>query len=483
MQPIDSASLISAGRDLQLPAMLQVNFEKGGPDQSLQLLSVLRVLPRRRVVALARWHDRTVVAKLFFARSRWQQHLLRERHGITNMVAAGITTPALVDVGICSDDGCGVLLMQYVENAESLGERWRNGDHKTRKALLERAVALIALCHAQGLIQKDIHLDNFLLQGDTLFLLDAAAIEKQVDDQDGVGNVRSLDNLAMFFAQFPAANDEVVPILYEHYRARRPNADISSDIGVFAAMLRSKRQARLKIIIDKLYRETSAHICQRGWRRFVVYRRELDSVQMQSFIDNPDDFIKRGRYLKQGNSSTVSVVEIDGIEYVAKRYNIKSVWHAMRRMFRLSRAWVSWRNAHMLEMLGIATPKPMLMLERHFGSLRSTAYFLCEYVDGVDALQSLNTLDIESEAATRILARFRNLFQVMLDYRIIHGDMKATNFLITDEQLMVLDLDAMRQESDKRRFKIMFSKDMKRFADNWRDRPEILARVNEMTTP
>ena len=483
MSFIDSATLIASGRDLKLPASLQVNFEKAGAKQSLELLSILRVLPRRRVVALARWHGRTVVAKLFFARGRWQQHLQRERHGITNMVEAGITTPALVDVGSCTDNGCGVLLMQYVENAESLGERWQRADREARAVLLQRAVALIAHCHARGLVQKDIHLDNFLLQGDTLFLLDAAAIEKQVDDGDGVGSVRSLDNLAMFFAQFPAANDSMVPVLYEHYRARRPNADISADIGVFAAMLRSKRRARLKLIIDKLYRETSAHICRRSWRRFVVYRREIDSPQLRAFIDNPDDFISRGRYLKQGNSSTVSIVEIDGVEYVAKRYNIKSLWHAMRRMFRRSRAWVSWRNAHMLEMLGIATPKPVLMLERQFGSLRSTAYFLCEYVEGVDALQVLNTVDIDSEKAGRILQRFRSLFQVMMDYRIVHGDMKATNFLVTDDRLLVLDLDAMRQESDKRRFKIAFGKDMTRFADNWQDRPDVLARVNEMATP
>lgn len=483
MQSVDSTSLISAGRELQFPATLQVDFEKGGENQALQLVSVLRVLPRRRVVALAKWHGRIVVAKLFFARSRWQQHLLRERQGITNMVKADITTPALVDVGTCTDGGCGVLLMQYVDNSESLGERWHRADHEERKALLERTVALVAHCHAKGLIQKDIHLDNFLLQGDTLFLLDAAAIEKQADDRDGVGNVRSLDNLAMFFAQFPAANDDMVSVLYEYYRARRPNADISPDIGIFAAMLRKKRETRLKIILDKLYRETTAHICRRSWRRFVVYRRDSDSVQMRAFIDNPDDFISRGRYLKQGNSSTVSVVEIDGVEYVVKRYNIKSLWHGIRRMFRYSRAWVSWRNAHMLEMLGIATPKPVLMLESLFGPLRSTAYFLCEHVDGTDALQALNTVDIGSEEATTILVRFRNLFQVMLDYRIIHGDMKATNFLVTDAQLLVLDLDAMRRESDKRRFKTGFSKDMKRFADNWRDRPDILARVNEITTP
>ena len=60
----------------------------------------------------------------------------------------------------------------------------------------------------------------------------------------------------------------------------------------------------------------------------------------------------------------------------------------------------------------------------------------------------------------------------MRDYGIVHGDMKATNFLVTDQGLTVLDLDGMFQESDQRRFAKAFGKDLQRFAKNWENDPE-----------
>ena len=490
MTALDTRTLMASGRMFLPtetdPAVLLWQ-QTEGEVQPLELLKVFRVLPEKRVVALARWQGKLVLAKLFFARRRWQQHLQREIDGLEAIVAARIATPAVLASGVSGDGGTGILLLQYVQDSETVGRRWEHAAVVERERLLRKVVMLIAECHGRGLLQKDLHLDNFLLQGgllqvgspqdDTLFLLDAAAVSVHTGAPDGVDSVRSLQNLALLFAQFPVHNDTQVPALYELYRSLRPQMELSSDPCMFSALLQQNRLARLRVVLDKLYRETSAHICEQRRDRFVVYRRILQSAQLREFLDGPDAFIARGRLLKNGHTSTVALVQIDGRDYVLKRYNIKNFWHGLRRAVRPSRAGLSWRNAHILEMLGVATPRPLLMMERRVGPLRREAYFLSEFVAGEDVLRYLAKEPIDSAAWERVVAQFSQLFQVMCDYHIVHGDMKATNFISTAEALMVLDLDAMRKVSNKERFKNAFGKDLQRFIANWQDRPECAARV------
>ena len=68
---------------------------------------------------------------------------------------------------------------------------------------------------------------------------------------------------------------------------------------------------------------------------------------------------------------------------------------------------------------------------------------------------------------SEVVALFKGLFKTMADYRISHGDTKATNFMIKDGRLFVLDLDAMTRSASKAQFREKFSKDLKRFQKNW----------------
>lgn len=484
MQAINTSTLLLGGRRLEFPASVELRLDNsvGEGTQTLELVELFRVLPKKRVVALARWQGSLVVAKLFFARGRWEQHLQREIQGVNALDSAGIKTAELLGSGTLVDGRCGFLLLRYIEGGESLGQHWDRAATQERVALLQRVVSLIADCHERGLLQNDIHLDNFLLKDGTVYLLDAGDLERYPHNPDGVDGVNSLRNLALFLAQFPVSNDSFAAGLYEYYRQQRPSADLSEDIAVFAALLRKKRALRLKLVLKKLYRETSANAYRRDWNHYIVYERSLESAQLQDFLRAPDAYIERGKIIKAGRSATVAIVEIDAKQYVLKRYNIKSLWHRIRRQFRPSRAWVCWRNAHMLEMLGVTTAKPLLMMEWRFGSLRREAYFLCEYLPGEDALHLLKKEPINSPAWSRALNQFKALFATMRDYSIVHGDMKATNFLVTEKGLAVLDLDGMYQEFDTGHFAKARAKDLQRFAKNWEDEPAQAQMVQTMLT-
>ena len=55
----------------------------------------------------------------------------------------------------------------------------------------------------------------------------------------------------------------------------------------------------------------------------------------------------------------------------------------------------------------------------------------------------------------------------MKEYKISHGDMKATNFVYSGEQLYVLDLDSLQWHRNESAFLEKFGKDLRRFRKNW----------------
>jgi len=67
------------------------------------------------------------------------------------------------------------------------------------------------------------------------------------------------------------------------------------------------------------------------------------------------------------------------------------------------------------------------------------------------------------------------------DGLIIHGDLKATNFIFSDDTIMVIDLDAMRSHRwVSPVFCRKFKKDCRRLLENWKDLPEIEKQFDEM---
>lgn len=219
-----------------------------------------------------------------------------------------------------------------------------------------------------------------------------------------------------------------------------------------------------------LYTNGPDHSCLHRWGYFVMADRASWCDALQALVDDADALMAQGQMLKDGDSTTVVAVELDGHRYVIKRYNIRNAWYALRRFFRPTRAWYCWRNAHMLQLLGIKTPRPVMMMERRWGPLRRTAYFVTEWVEGPDAQQVLSPAQVGSAQPgvwTTLMERFSELFRRFRDYRVVHGDCKATNFIIADEQVYVIDLDAMRREPGEGRFRKYHARDLKRFAANW----------------
>ncbi len=463
MDIVSCADLISMGR--QIPTPFHLSVLKNEVELDLRVDSILRIVPGRRLVALALWQDKTVILKLFYDRKTWKRNMLRDLRGINSLRQAGIPTPELLLQSNTKDKVGGVLLIDYLSTGTGLASLFdKAGDEEAKKEIIDLAIENIARCHRAGLWQEDIHLDNFILNHGVVYVIDGAG----VDSVDGaLDKEASLNNLARFISQLPPQFDQKAGRFIQSYR--KLVSDISwSDSEDFGERVRRARSERLDRYEKKLFRSTTSHRCESINGRFVVYDRSMESLVFEQFIKDPDSFIEENKLIKRGNSSTVALIEIDGSNYVLKRYNMKSLGHRVSRSLRPSRAHQSWRNALVLKMLGISTPTPLLFMEnRALGLFRSTAYFLSEYVEGSNFGEEIEKGEIDKARFEESIELFRNLFRTMHTYSISHGDTKASNFIVKEGELVVLDLDAMKRHQSRSSFSEKFSKDLKRFQKNW----------------
>ncbi len=233
------------------------------------------------------------------------------------------------------------------------------------------------------------------------------------------------------------------------------------------------KKGRSKKPHKNLFHDSEELVRRKDFRGFMLCKRGDFTSAMAAFLASPDKVLDKGKagFLKKGRGSTVGKVRIDDQDLVVKRYNIKGFWHGLRRCIRTTRAAHSWRNAHLLLMLDIFTPRPVALLEKRFGPFRGTAYFINAYVEGPRAVDFFEDGILKGKReVARCMAEIVNKLGAA---GVSHGDMKATNMIIHGQEPALVDLDAMRVHGCPRRFAALHRKDVKRFLKNWKDAPEV----------
>jgi serine/threonine protein kinase len=131
-----------------------------------------------------------------------------------------------------------------------------------------------------------------------------------------------------------------------------------------------------------------------------------------------------------------------------------------------------------MEFLGIPGVRPIALLEKRWGPLSFTAYFVAESVQGPDARAYFK----ETVPRDKDLQKMAQIVVALKSQRIAHGDLKDTNFLMSDKGPVLIDLDSMRQYSSESVFRRAARKDRQRFLQNFIDQPEWLGRFQEIFT-
>lgn len=455
------AELADAGRTPRLPQPLQL------PGGDLQLQQLLRVLPGQRYVALAQWQGRPVLAKLLVG-NKAARHFQRELDGARQLAEQGLNTPQLLADGLCEGEG-GWLLFEYLQGAESLWDAWRAVEHQPllsvdQQAILASALASIAQMHNQGLWQADLHLDNLLQHDGQLYVIDGGGVQVEIAGQP-LSRKRVLENLGVFFAQLPVELTPFIEELLVHYLL--VNGEHALPLEALLGEVAKVRKWRLRDYLRKAARDCTLFAARIGAFGLRVVRR-ADQAMLQPLLENIDLLTEQGHIYKTGGAATVAQVQLQGRSLVVKRYNVKSLGHWLKRFWRPSRAWHSWIAGNRLQLLGIATPQPLAVLERRWCWLRGRAYLITEYCGGQDIIARFQAFHDGSPPESDLLALDR-LFAALLRERISHGDFKGHNLFWDDRQACwsLIDLDAMQQHCSARSFTRAYARDRARFLRNW----------------
>ncbi|WP_036859081.1 lipopolysaccharide kinase InaA family protein [Porticoccus hydrocarbonoclasticus] len=410
--------------------------------------AIYRHLPGRRVVFSTHWGGAHVLVKLFFRRKDFD----RERSGLQAMQNAGVPCPGEVWI---LRDGSGksgdFLATAFLEGAVSLRQLYVSQPREAMPTLLSDAVAMIGRLHRAGVMQADIHLDNFLSREGSLFMIDGGGIQPLK---------KPLHNLAMFFAQMVPEYDQLMPEVIQAYGVGAPEPE------QLQPLIARMREKRIRHYLAKTIRDCTQFQRLKVRGAFVVMARQRVTDKLLQVITQPEVAVGQATFLKRGNTATVMKLSGDSSSWVLKRYNIKDLWHGLGRALRRSRAWISWQNAHRLELLGIATPRPLAMRENRAGPFRQGAYLVTEWTSG-ESLQAWLLRYGPAGIPDWLDREVSRLFAIMWLGRVSHGDMKATNLIVCGEQLQLIDLDALRRHRCKRFFKAAYGKDLQRFMDNW----------------
>lgn len=441
----------------------------------------LRTIPDRRVACIGRYQGKPAFVKIFFHKLKAQRHWERESLGIQILMENNIPVPNLLFAGKEKDGPGYIMVQELIPDPVNLKALLKE-NRKDSIDYINKIIALIVKMHKTGLIQQDMHSDNFLLSGGDVYCIDAAMITKSGTKLTAT---ESYKNVAQFTAQFPPSGEKFENEIWRQYCLQEDNDWYDYYLSDYKDEVNRTRRTLAENLLAKLYRESSAYMFHKNFKKRFCIKKSWHEQDKKGKLNNLEKLFvgKNIEYLKKGGSSTVIKTGFNDRELVIKRYNLKNFLHAMKRALRRTRAARSWSMSHLLQVYGIETPEPVAFFENRIGPIRRTSYFICEYIPGPNLLDYFTGVDKLSAEQKQVADQVISLLDKMGKAGIYHGDMKATNLVISDGKIYLLDLDAVSWYQGTTRARAHHKKDLNRFLRNWKPESEIYKYFSNALNP
>lgn len=434
--------------------------------EPIQVEAIVRTVPHQRIVVRGVWNGQTVFAKLFYG-ARAKPHYLRDLSGVNYLVAANILTPSLLHKDESSIDGAlaYVLIFTAIADAVNTEQLLATSNQQDRFDLAVKLVKVVASHHQANLLQTDLYPKNFLATTEHVYTIDGDGIRHYAK----LDQKTALKNLSLLLSKFDVLDIECwIDDLLTIYAQTR-DWKIFPHQATVPQLVNAYRQKIASTYADKkVFRQCTDVNVHQHRHSFIAWASAYSRLPIPSETKQLDALMAKASLLKGGNTCTVVLAKIDDTDVVIKRYNIKNVTHRLSRLFRQTRASVSWANAYRLQFFGVNTPKPIALIEQRDFYLRGKAYFLSEYIEAPDVATYFSQTQ-DSALSDKAVKEIVQLFYRLYLLKLSHGDMKFSNIKMLGTRPMLIDLDSMQQHHCQYFALKAHVKDLQRFMRNWKD--------------
>ncbi len=387
-----------------LPFQMSVNTIK--PNQAKETLTctkLLREVPNKRYVYKAAWNGKNVIAKVFNGFGS-DFRLKKEWNGLQELLRRKLNAPQPCFYGT-TNNGCQVLVTMEITNASTAAEIYQNETAQTgRYNLLILVVRELAKLNNKGVLQKDIHLGNFLISGEQVFSLDAG---QMVFYAKPLSRKKSRRQLAAILT-FSPDEQKSQNLCLEYAKIR--NWDLSNlDEAAVKKYACSYRKYVVRRVLKKTLR-TSKHFIKVKKNTYtgMFSRKFIGQSEPSKLFEQIDELMDNGQILKKGNTCYVSRITWANSDIVVKRYNYKGFF------------------------------------EERKGLIIRRSYIITEYVNGENLHHFLQDNKISKDCRSITIRKTVELIENLHKNGITHRDLKLTNILITNNGSVLTDLDAMK---------------------------------------
>ncbi|HUT89689.1 MAG TPA: lipopolysaccharide kinase InaA family protein [Thermoguttaceae bacterium] len=349
-------------------------------------------------------------------------------------------------------------LERYV--AEELPRLAPDGQARMRRRLIEGVARFVAAIHEAGIVHDDFHVGNVLVRLDTPppgHSPDGELPELYLIDVPGVrfsGPLKwraSRASLIMFGSGWWERTSQSERLrFWRTYLAERPSLKVSDHRTAIKQLARGSRAycrhvARRR---DKRALRTNRDYVALHAPHGVAHGvPDFDRAELGRLLEAPERLLDRNldRPVKLGHSKLIVQAELPlagGPVHVAyARYRYRNWWKALLGRFRRGRALRGWMMGHALRARGIATPRPIAVCRVRRPGCAAESYLATEWVEGAENLHLYGWRLADLSPAERLRRAARcaeslgKLIGRMHAWQISHGDLKAGNVLVVDDDV------------------------------------------------
>jgi len=365
------------------------------------------------------------------------------------------------------------LITKSLINTISLEEALKKGKFQKlnffkKKEFIEKVATISRNLHDKGINHRDYYLCHFHVDKDLdvekkIYLIDLhrAQLRSFVPGRWASKDIGGLVHSAMGFN----LNEK------DFYRFMRTyfQCSLKEALQAHSKFLRTSRNRAFRMFMKPILKEIDISLPQEQREnsdylggdknnvRWIARKKNLPEG-FEELISEVDTYMEQGEIIKDEAGHKIVQLNFKDETFIIKKYQIKGLWHYLRKLFSQTRALTAWKACHWFNAAGIRTLNIVSVIERYNKLTTTESYLISSFLPG-DRLDEIN---INEKQKYLIGNRVSSFFKRLQWIGFNHGDSKSSNFFLYQGKLFVFDLDVAKKRILSFQIKNKILKDQKR---------------------